>query len=92
MWPPAEMGSAADVAKPLETAAWIDLGLGLTMTARVLMRTHKALFERIRAEGGEVCMLVSLSPGSLSGFTLPAGACHVFGELGINVEFDLVGD
>lgn len=92
MWPPAEMGSAANLAKPLQSAAWIDLGLGLAMTARVLVRAHKALFERIRAEGGEVCMLISVTPGAVSSFSLPSGVCQVFGDLGISIEFEIGED
>jgi hypothetical protein len=92
MWPPADMGRAANLAKPLQSAAWIDLGLGLGMTAQVLVRAHKALFERIRAEGGEVCLLISLSPDGVSSFSLPAGVCQALGDLGINMEFEFGED
>jgi hypothetical protein len=88
MWPPADMGKDSDLAKPLRSPAWIDLGMALAMTARVLVRSHAALFEKVRAEGGEVCLLISISPGATSSFSLAASVCQVFGDLGINIEFE----
>lgn len=91
-WPPNEMSRSASLSEAIKTTAWIDLGLALGMTARVMVRSHAALFERVRAEGGEACMLISLSPGALSGFNLSSGVCQIFGHLGVSLEFETAED
>jgi hypothetical protein len=37
-------------------------------------------------------LLISLSPDGASSFSLPAGVCQVFGDLGINMEFEFGED
>jgi hypothetical protein len=31
-------------------------------------------------------------PGAVSSFSLPSGVCQVFGDLGINIEFEIGED
>jgi hypothetical protein len=76
--------------KPAKAIAWQSLGSALDMTARVLVRSHVPLFERIRAEGGQVCLLVTLSPIAVDSFSVAPEASQIFGELGITIEFEMM--
>jgi hypothetical protein len=51
-----------------------------------------ALFERIRLEGGQVCLLVSLSPVAVDSFSVAPEVSQIFGELGITIEFEMTSD
>jgi hypothetical protein len=68
-----------------------NLGWALSLSARVFLRA-KTLFERIRMEGGEVCLLVTLSATAIESFSLTPDVSRIFGDLGITLEFDLTGD
>jgi hypothetical protein len=77
-------------ARELRKSATHSLGWALSFSARRLLRA-KGLFERIRSEGGQVSVLISLSP-SLESFTLSPDISRIFSELGITLEFDLTND
>jgi hypothetical protein len=62
----------------------------LSLTVGGLSRTHADLLRRIRAEAGEVTLLVTISR-ELGSFTLPAEISRILGDLGIAVEFELAG-
>lgn len=66
------------------------LGSALDLTARVLVRAHVALFERIRVEGGQACLLVSLSPTVVDSFSMAPEVSQIFGQLGITIEFEMM--
>jgi hypothetical protein len=66
------------------------LGWALSLSARRLLRA-RALFERIRQEGGQVSLLVGLSP-ELESFTVPPDVSRMFSDLGVTLEFDLSSD
>jgi len=68
------------------------LGFALEMITRSWVRTHSALFERIGAEGGQVSLLISLSPQAVGSFSLAPEVTRKFGELGITIEFEMTGD
>lgn len=54
-----------------------------------LLRRHATFLRRVKAEGGDVSLLVAVSPQAVSGFTLTpqcAGALHALG-LGVDFEF-----
>jgi hypothetical protein len=53
---------------------------------------HAVFLHAIRAEGGEISLLVTISPASMSSFSLPPQASRVFGELGITLEFEITDD
>jgi hypothetical protein len=48
---------------------------------------HAALSWRIRSEGGELCLLVSLSAREVGSFSLIPEVSRAFGEFGVTVEF-----
>jgi len=84
---------------PLESAvkrrgrsAWKSLGSALVMATRSLVLRHAPLFKRIRDEGGQVSLLVSLSPLAVGSFSVPPEVSRILGDLGITVEFELTGD
>jgi hypothetical protein len=93
-WPAdARFSGHADLdfaAKELRKSATRSLGWALSFSARRFLRA-KALFERIRSEGGQVSVLVALSP-ALESFSLPPEVSRIFSELGITLEFDLTND
>ena len=78
------------VVKEIRKSTTHSLGWALSLIARRFLRA-KAVFERIRTEGGEVSVLVALSPALVS-FTLPPDVSRMFSELGITLEFDLTSD
>lgn len=82
----------AAVKKLGRAAAWKSLGAALAMTTRGLVRTHAPLFERIRAEGGQVSLLVSLSPLIVGSFSLTPEVSRIFGDLGITIEFEMTSN
>jgi hypothetical protein len=89
IWPGIASSDSAP-RKPAKTIAWQSLGSALDMTARVLVRSHAALFERIRAEGGQVCLLVTLSPIAVDSFSVAPEVSQIFGQLGITIEFEMM--
>jgi hypothetical protein len=68
------------------------LGWALSMTARRLLRTNAALLERIRNEGGQVGLLVALTPTAVDGFSLTPEVSRMFSDLGITLEFEMTAD
>jgi hypothetical protein len=76
--------------RELRKSATRSLGWALSFSARRFLRA-KALFERIRSEGGQVSVLVTVSP-ALESFTVPPEVSRMFGDLGITLEFDLTSD
>jgi hypothetical protein len=60
-------------------------------TTRVLCK-HTELLERIRSEGGQVSLLVSISERAVSSFMIPPEASQALGDWGITIEFELSAD
>jgi hypothetical protein len=77
--------------RPLRQAA-TNLGWALSLTATRFLRTNAALFERIRADGGQASLLVSLSPLAVESFSLTPEMSRIFGELAITIEFETTND
>jgi hypothetical protein len=82
----------AHVHARMEAAVNQSLGGALSLTALYLRRSHLTLFERLKSEGGQVSLLVALSPAAVSSFSLPPDVGRIFGELGITLEFELTDD
>ena len=55
-------------------------------------KSHAGLLQAIRSEGGEISVLVTLSPTALDTFSLPPQVSRMFGELGITLEFEITND
>lgn len=62
------------------------------MTTRVLVRSHTALFERIRTEGGQASLLVTLSPIAVDSFSVTPEVSQMLSDLGITVEFEMTSE
>lgn len=77
--------------QPLEEATG-SLGWALSISAAIFFKRHAQSLQRIRAEGGQVSLLVTISGGEVNSFTLAPQASRLFGELGITVEFELAAD
>jgi hypothetical protein len=62
--------------------------LALTMCTANLARNHAAFLRRIQAEGGDVSLLLELSP-DIQGFTLTPAVSRALSELGIAIDFEM---
>jgi hypothetical protein len=65
------------------------LSFALSLRASRFFSTHAELLRRIRSEGGNVTLLVTIYDGEVGSFTLAPEASRIFGDLGIAVEFEL---
>jgi hypothetical protein len=74
----------------LRTRAGQLLGLdaALSMCVTQLARRHAAFFNRIVAEGGQIGLLVELSPEEVRSFSIPPAIGRSLAELGITLEFE----
>jgi len=73
----------------LGTVATKTLGWALSLSATRFFSAHAQTLRRIRSEGGQISLLVVISPGEVGSFSLAPEVSRVFSELGITVEFDL---
>jgi hypothetical protein len=64
----------------------------LGLCAMRFNKAHAALLHRIHSEGGEISLLVTLSPAAMSTFSVPPQVSRMFGELGITLEFEITDD
>jgi hypothetical protein len=68
------------------------LGWALFLSARQFFTTHAQALRRIGREGGQIALLVTLSPGEVSGFSLSPHVGRVLSELGVAIEFEFAND
>jgi hypothetical protein len=66
-----------------------NLTFALTSTCGRLLRTHAELLRGIRAQGGEVTLLVTICSDSLDNFSVAPEVSRLFGELGVGIEFEI---
>jgi hypothetical protein len=69
------------------TLAW-----ALCLCAVRFTKSHGELLQTLRVEGGEISLLVTLSPTSVISFSLAPEVSRIFGELGITLEFEITND
>jgi hypothetical protein len=62
--------------------------VALTMCSAILVRNHAAFVRRIQSEGGDVSLLLELSP-DIRGFTLTPAVSRALSELGIAIDFEI---
>ncbi len=86
------LGSLDAIARPADP--WLGSALGSAIAFGVVrfLRSKAALLERIHKEGGEVSLLVALSPTAVGSFILQPEVTRTFGELKVTVEFEMVED
>jgi hypothetical protein len=64
----------------------------LGLCAARFNKAHAAWLNKIRLEGGEISLLVTLSPTTVNTFSLVPQVSTMFGELGITLEFEITDD
>ena len=69
-----------------------NLGWALSLCALRFVSVHAALLRRIRADGGQVSVLVTMSTADASSFSLMPEVSRVFSELGITLEFEFASE
>jgi hypothetical protein len=82
----------ANVQEHLHAAMARNLTGALGWCAARLKKMHAASLQTIRSEGGEISLLVTLSPPSMNTFSLPPHVSRMFGDLGITLEFEITND
>jgi hypothetical protein len=88
----AEPLNLAIMQEHIDTAIARNLTGALGLFAVRFNKAHAALLQRIRSDGGEVSLLVTLSPTAVNTFSLPPQVSRMFGESGITLEFELAND
>jgi Domain of unknown function (DUF4279) len=67
--------------------------LELFFSQQVLqLSRHREALRKLRADGGEISLLVELSPVANASFTLSSATARKLADLNIEVEFQFVGD
>jgi hypothetical protein len=72
-------------------AAAQSLEWSLMLCAMRLGKSHGALLQKIRADGGQVSLLVVFSP-SVTSFSVPPEVSRILGEAGVTTEFEVTAD
>lgn len=75
----------------IETAVARNLAWALGLCA-VRLYKAQALLQTIHSEGGEISLLVTISPTAANNFSLQPQASRMFGEMGIALEFEITDD
>jgi hypothetical protein len=64
----------------------------LGLCAARFSKAHAALLHTIRAEGGEISLLVTISATAVNTFSLLPQISQILGQLGITLEFEIADD
>jgi hypothetical protein len=76
----------------IDDAVTRNLSGALGLCAVRFHTAHAALLQTIRSEGGEISLLVTLSPTAVNTLSLPPQVSRMFGERGITLEFEITND
>ncbi|MEO9054754.1 MAG: hypothetical protein ABI356_07535 [Steroidobacteraceae bacterium] len=76
----------------IDSAVARNLAWALALCAVRFDKAHAELLRAIGSEGGEISLLVTLSPTAVNAFSLAPQVSRVFGELGIMLEFEITDD
>jgi hypothetical protein len=94
-WPPdisfPEHPRLQIAAEHLRATATNSLGWALSLSTTRFFHLHAALLRRIRSEGGQISLLVTLS-AEVGSFSLLPEVSRAFGDFGVTVEFELTDD
>lgn len=72
------------LAKARGTLSW-----ALSLGCARLFKMHERFLRRVRSEGGDIALLVTIFSTEIGSFTLPSETSRFLGELGIVLEFEL---
>jgi hypothetical protein len=86
-WPP-----AGPFEGRLRSAAISSFGGALWLAVVRFLHVHGRLLRRIRAEGGQVSLLLAVVPESTNGLTVAPQISRVLSELGVALELEFVSD
>jgi hypothetical protein len=78
--------------KHIDAAVARNLTWALSLCVVRLSKEHEATLRKICSDGGEISLLVTLSPTAVNAFSLPPQVSRMFGELGIALEFEIAND
>jgi hypothetical protein len=76
----------------IDAAVARNLAWALGLCAARFHKAHAAFLNTICSEGGEIGLLVTLSPTAANPFNIPPQVSRLFGELGITLEFEITND
>jgi hypothetical protein len=76
----------------LAAATLRSLGWALFLRVTHFLNAHAALFRRIKSEGGQASLLVSILPGQVESFSIGPEVSRILADLGITIEFDLTDE
>ena len=76
-------------AEHLRATATHSFSWALSLSTTGFFRKHATLLRRIRSEGGQISLLVTLCAGEVDSFSLMPEVSRTLGEFGITVEFEL---
>ena len=83
---------AASFGERLRTAALSSFGGALWLAVVRFLHVHGRLLRRIRAEGGQVSLLLAIAPDPSHGLTVAPEISRVLSELGVALELEFVSD
>jgi hypothetical protein len=78
--------------KHIDAAIARNLTWALSLCVVRLSKLPGSPLHKIRSDGGEISLLVTLSPTAVSSFSLAPAVTRIFGELGVTLEFELASD
>ena len=76
----------------MNAAVTKNLGWALSLCAARFGKSHDAFLRQIRSEGGQVSLLIALTPDVVSSFNLSPEVSRIFGDIGITLEFEIMND
>jgi hypothetical protein len=78
--------------KHIDATVARNLTWALSLCVVRLSKLHGAPLHKIRSDGGEISLLVTLSPTAVSSFTLTPEVSRLCGDIGISLEFEITDD
>jgi hypothetical protein len=78
--------------KHIDAAVARNLTWALSLCVARLSKLPGSPLHKIRSDGGEISLLVTLSPTAVSSFTVSPEVSRILGELGVRLEFELASD
>jgi hypothetical protein len=73
----------------IDSAVARNLTWALGLCAVRFDKAYRAFLDTIRSEGGEISLLVTISPTGVSSFSFLPQISRIFGELGVTLEFEI---